>query len=169
MKKAIYLLAALALSLALTSCGKKEENISTGDASGSEGTFTGGTMIPNPMQSIDFEDFQQVLGKELALPEDAEDIRCYCISGSEASLYELMFIRNGNEYCYRFQKTDEFRDISGMYYNWDQQVTQEEPRVLLSAEGAGMINWYEDEMSHSLSMPGGADKELLTDIYYKLK
>ena len=106
MKKLITLfLAFLMLVCALTACGKTE----TEEPQPQQST------VANPLVESDAEGVQQTLGFALTVPEDAENVLYFILSGDTE---ELHFTLNGLDYVARLKATAEFEDISGIYYEW---------------------------------------------------
>ena len=66
--------------------------------------------LPNPMVESNPEEILQKLGVEFLVPEGAEDVRYFIISGKMA---EMQFRLDGSDCNARIQPEPEFTDISG--------------------------------------------------------
>ena len=63
------------------------------------------------------QDIKDLTGKELIIPDGATDIT-YGILDTE-KLGEVSFTLDGKQYCARLKVTEDYEDISGLYYEWD--------------------------------------------------
>jgi|GEM_PF-5034523 len=119
MKKIITMLIALTLCISLVGCGK--EPVSSEPVKDSSGSIaeapevTGGAQMVNPWTDVDEEGFKEKFGLYPHTPEGATDVS-YRVSDEVA---EINFKLDGVDYCFRLQKGEEAKDISGMYYDGD--------------------------------------------------
>ncbi len=118
MKKTITLiLSAFVLIFLLSACSEntapKEDNSNDDVSSASSSEFIA-NMI-NPLVKSDADEVELKLGFYLAVPEGAENVEYYILSGDTE---ELRFKLDGLHYTARMKSAVEFEDISGMYYSW---------------------------------------------------
>lgn len=118
--------------------------------------------LPNPMVESNPEEILQKLGVEFLVPEGAEDVRYFIISGKMA---EMQFRLDGSDCNARIQPEPEFTDISGMYYDWNQTENFsigacEGKRMIASEDGkpVSCCLWYDTVpgLMYSLSVVGGS-------------
>lgn len=181
MKKKIVLAAvAVSCMVMAAGCGKSEtanettaateaateavtEEIETGD----EGDAIG---MANPWVESDKTAVTVATNVELDVPEDAENVSYSYLSGE--NLAQVTFTRGGENWIYRGVMTDSFDDISGMYYDWDneEEVTISGRKAMLydhtsNTETVWMIDWYDEVpgVMYSLSVTA-ADSEALNGL-----
>lgn len=143
MKRKIVALIMVLMMSSLIACGSQPENAqvaqnSTGEASEAEETAEEATDgdnlqsddsgesqdevfvgMANPWQEGDKQSMLDATGIELDAPDGAEQvIYRYMTDGTMA---ELQFNYDGNDWTYRAQPAAEFTDISGMYYEWNEE------------------------------------------------
>jgi len=151
---------ALCLLLVLAGCGKK-----TADA----GEQTGTVGVVNPVRSSTAEEILEKDGVAMQLPAGAENARWSRITMQETVLAQVTFELEGESLCFRAQKTAGPEDISGMYYEWGQpeggEVPADAPRCFVNETGQGVLLWYADGVSFSLSMSENASADILTAVY----
>ena len=100
MKKRISLLIAMALALG---CG----------------AVFAETGVSNPWVKTTEDGLMEALGLRFGVPEGATDVTWLILE--EEQLAELQFTWYDEDYTARIMPSDEFQDISGMYYDWQQQ------------------------------------------------
>ena len=74
----------------------------------------------NPWTEVTEEEFAEKLGLYFAVPEGAENV-VFRVLESEG-LGEMLFTLDGMDYTARVKAAPEFEDISGMYYEWDNET-----------------------------------------------
>lgn len=116
--------------------------------------FTGypKTSLANPWEEMTAEQLTEAAGVSFGVPEGAENV-VYRYLRSE-NLAEMQFTREGGAYCARIQplalKAGELADISGMYYEWEQEeevtVGYCTGSLALARDGENMVErclWYD--------------------------
>ena len=148
--------AALCLIMVLSGCGEKAPE------SGSVG-------VVNPVSSSSAEEILEKDGITLRLPQGAENAQWTRITVQDAVMAQVTFGLQGESLCFRAQKTAGPEDISGTYYEWGQpeggQVPEGAPRCMVNETGQGVLLWYADGCSFSLSMQANASADVLTAVY----
>ena len=124
MKKLIaVLLVSLAVACTLTAC---QNNGAVTPAQTADQTVSDNaeqqSSIANPLVESTADEVAQKLGFALAVPEGAENVQYFILSGDTE---ELRFTLDGLDYTARLKATDGFEDISGMYYEWTQTLDDE--------------------------------------------
>ena len=154
MKKLTALLLAAVMIFALCACGSNDEPAES----------EGNAQMVNPMVEVDETELQNSLGVVLSAPEGAENIKYFLIGGN---LGEVQFDYNGAEYSYRAQKTDEFEDISGVYFTTPETNDSDAGcTIAVMADGSlGAAAWYADGFSYAVSMGEGATTKALQAMY----
>ena len=76
--------------------------------------------MPNPWTETTAEGVMEALGLELGVPEGATDVAWRMLE--EAQLAEMTFTWYEQDYTARVKPTDAFEDISGLYYEWPQEM-----------------------------------------------
>ena len=76
--------------------------------------------LANPWVETSAEGLMDLLGLKLGVPEGATDVSWRMMES--AQMGELSFTWEGLEYTARVAPAEAFEDISGMYYEWEQQV-----------------------------------------------
>ena len=76
--------------------------------------------MANPWVETDAEGVMQAVGVSFGVPEGAENV-VYRVLESE-SLAEMEFTWYGMDYTARIKPAGAFEDISGMYYEWEQDM-----------------------------------------------
>ena len=80
------------------------------------------TGVINPWQyDVTADDVASLIGKAFPVPEAATDVT-YAIM-EEKKMGEMRFKLDGKEYIARMQPATDFEDISGLFYEWDENVT----------------------------------------------
>ena len=157
MKKIIIFVFCLLLGLA--GCGKETPE-------------TGAVGVVNPMRTSSAEKILEKDGIAMTLPAGAENDRWSRIVTGEQAIAQVQFDLDGNALCFRGMKTAVPEDISGMYYEWGEpeggEVPAEAPRCFVNETGQGILLWYADGCSFSLSMSENASADVLTGVYGEL-
>lgn len=139
MKKFIALVSAVCLMTLLPACGKQE-------VPQPDEPVDGGAAVVNPMHESSQEAILQELGLSFQIPAGAENVAFWTI-GSDPVLAQMNFTFDGDEYVYRISTDSGNKDISGMYYEWEQ--TEETSVGGLAGEAKwidwnqGVISWYD--------------------------
>lgn len=130
MKKIIAILAVLVMVLTMTMANAETAGMA------------------NPWVETDAEQFCQVTGVELNVPEDAENVHLYVLESE--NLGEMQFEIDGQEYCARVCHANEFTDISGMHYEWtyedDGKVSYVPSKLYMAKDGENTVEvclWYD--------------------------
>ena len=125
--------------------------------------FASALAIANPWVESTSGDIAEAIGATFGIPEGAEDIS-YSMMPDDG-LAEMRFTLDGMEYIARINPSEEFDDISGMYYEWD----SEEPcviafmqglvkRVTVEGETMELCLWHDADMGLMYSLAtSGAD------------
>lgn len=128
MKKRItYLALMICIMISICACSKKENN----------GSGEAPVGMANPVHETDEQGLLENTGFDIKLPEMASNISYKYIDGVDGDkLAEVDFEWDGHSYYYRIKYTDLIRlsddsenkdadysksDISGLYYEWDEQ------------------------------------------------
>ncbi|MCR5032379.1 MAG: hypothetical protein K6A92_05920 [Lachnospiraceae bacterium] len=144
MKKTVILPLIGALMLSLTACGAKEpvaeeiveETLQTTEAAEEETTATEEAVgLANPWREITEEEAMQYAPNMFSVPEGGENAIWSVMEAEETPLVQVMFDLDGNTFTAREQVTgDEYKDISGVYYEWDAEDTS-----TLAGWGTGLM------------------------------
>ena len=125
--------------------------------------FASALAIANPWVESTSGDIAEAIGATFGIPEGAEDIS-YSMMPDDG-LAEMQFTLDGMEYIARIKPSEEFTDISGMYYEWE----REEPcviafmqglvkRVTVEEETMELCLWHDADMGLMYSLAtSGAD------------
>jgi len=141
-----------------------------------EGVDDMGNAIVNPMQESTVEEIEKTSGKTMVIPDGLEVVSAWQITYGE-TIYEIILSDGTDEYCYRFQNTSEYQDISGMYFDWDEDYTADSPNNAtadvdyyygVTNNGEGVANWFDGEWSYAISMSEGATADKLAAMYKML-
>lgn len=145
MKKILALVLALAMVFALCACGSKDNTTVNVDKE-SEGKVTVGAGIENPMHSATQESILEDIGVSFQIPAGAEDVKFYTID-TDPKTAQMSFVFDGDEYTYRIASNNEFTDISGMYYEWEEteetHVGYCDAKICWNDWKEGVILWYD--------------------------
>ena len=76
--------------------------------------------LANPWTPTTAQGLMDTLGLQLGLPDGATNVRWQMMESQQMG--EVQFTWQGVDYTARVQPTDEFEDISGMYYKWDTEM-----------------------------------------------
>ena len=93
------------------------------------GLLASALAVANPWVESTSGDIAEAIGATFGVPVGAEDV-AYSLMPSE-NLAEMRFTLDGMEYTARIKPSEEFDDISGMYYEWE----IEEPCVIAFMQG----------------------------------
>lgn len=121
MKKFLALMLVLAMVFALAACGAKNDAKADEEKpeanSESEAAPEAPVGVANPWVECSLDDIEAYIGWRFGIPDGAtEAVFCW---NESIGLAEMNYTVDGTEWCARIQKTDEFTDISGMYYDFD--------------------------------------------------
>lgn len=122
--------------------------------------------LANPLHESDRAGVLEATGFALDAPEDAEDVSYFWISGDPV-IAEVRFTQDGHQFTYRAAGENEFKDISGMYYEWESSTEAAldylKATLFWNENKEGIILWYDmaPGVMYSLSVDSGADPRLL--------
>lgn len=121
-----------------------------------------GVGLSNPVKKSSPEEIAQRFGVEMKAPEGAEELSWTIIEG-ETPLAQMGYSLDGISFNYRIAKAEAYSDISGMYYEWKENVTAEEGSIRLADGGQGVIDRFDAAKGivYSLSVNFGASAETL--------
>ena len=117
--------------------------------------------IPNPMHQLTSAEFMGSCGRELNFDALEEDHPFYYSIDGEKTLYGIQ-LRDADclEYDFRMLHGRGDADISGMYYDWTQEIKYPENKpectVYLNESGQGICLWKDRSFRYSLAMKEGA-------------
>ena len=157
MKRFLILFLAAAMLLSLCACGKKKNEEIIGEG------------IVNPVNDQASDPLAQTTGSSLTPPAGAENVSYQTIDGEE-QITQMNFTLDGKQYTYRVLQSTEYKDISGMNYEWTGSDAAGVGGCIAEIsfiEGAqGKINWFDvvSGMVYSLSVDGGASSQLLSSV-----
>ena len=131
MKRILALILVLVMVFALAACGSKKEEGKAEEAAaaapagaepaaeeaagqGEEPTAA----IANPWVECDMDALEGYVGWRFGIPEGATN--AVFRWNQSIGMAEMIYTVDGTEWTARIQKTDEFTDISGMYYEFDE-------------------------------------------------
>lgn len=126
--------------------------------------------IPNPMTKASPELLINQLGVNFLVPQGAENVSYHIIADKIA---QMSFTINDSEVTARIQPSNQFEDISGMYYNWsfqeDCNIGWCQGRLFLTTsdkKNIGLCLWYDvvPGLMYSLSIDSNATKEQLIQL-----
>lgn len=138
MKKIVWAIASVSyFMIAATGCGKSTIAVEITTAAESTAESTASVEDPEDVTEID-----------LGVPGDAENVQHYYLA--EGKMSQVTFNRGKQSWVYIAAETDDFKDISGMPYDWnsEEEVTVSGRRAVLydyssEKETVWMINWYD--------------------------
>ncbi len=129
------------------------------------------TELPNPVKLSSAEEILEELGFNLLTPVGAVDITYSIIDmGDEEKIGQVDFTLDDIEYTYRASAAAEWTDISGMYYEWIEEVetnvSYTTGKTLIAEDDddqVGVILWFDEApgIQYSLSMDREADYTVL--------
>ncbi len=145
MKKTVK---SLVLGLALLACPVM--------AAGNEKTVS----IANPWEELTAEQLAEESDLSFSVPEGAEDVIYRYLRNEK--LAEMQFTLEDDEFCARIQPVAEPTDISGMYYEWENEEEVQigectgtlSQKKTDSEEWVELCQWYDEEqgLQYSLSV-----------------
>ena len=125
-----------------------------------------GMGIANPMHGSSQEEIHALDGVTLSIPKASTTATWMRIYSSEDSVLDQVTFEYGSaEYCYRAKKTKELQDISGMYYNWTYVEDLDDAKLYTNEHGQGIVLWFAEGASYSLSMSESATAESLEAMF----
>jgi hypothetical protein len=129
------------------------------------------TELPNPVTLSSAEEILEELGFNLMTPDGAQDITYSIIDmGAEEKIGQVDFTLDEIEYTYRASAASEWTDISGMYYEWSEEVetnvSYTTGKTFIAEDDddkIGVILWFDavPGIQYSLSMDREADYTVL--------
>lgn len=126
--------------------------------------------IPNPMSKASPEILINQLGVSFLVPQGAKDVSYHIISDKIA---QMTFSIEDTKVSARIQPSNQFEDISGMYYNWtfqeDCNIGWCQGKLFLTTsdkKNIGLCLWYDvvPGLMYSLSIDSNATKEQLIQL-----
>ena len=117
--------------------------------------------MPNPYKELTEAEFRAACPKELNYADMAEDCPIFYTIDGEKILYGIR-LRDADclEYDFRMIHGRGDADISGMYYDWTQELKYPENKpectVYLNETGQGICLWKDRSYRYSLAMKEGA-------------
>ena len=129
--------------------------------------------MTNPVRELSFEEFNSLTGLNIDFSSlDGTDPRPYCINAEPAVYGIRLDDSDFFKYDLRFTQKGCEGDISGMHYDWTQQISypQSEPEctVYLNDDGQGVCRWEDDNRQYTLAMIEGASLVKLVWMRKKL-
>ena len=123
--KIMTILMATAMAATMIACGKTEEaaeaaEVVTEEAASEEAAEEEIVGMGNPIEEVDYEKLVEVAGMEVFLPDNAEDLT-YLLINNELGEIRYTTEEGSTKMTLRAQKLDEFTDISGLYYEWNDE------------------------------------------------
>ena len=109
--------------------------------------FTGAAFaeatIANPWVDMTADQLMEASGLSFGVPEGAEDVVYRYLE--EDNLAEMQFTWDGEEFCARMQPAGEWTDISGMYFEWENEeaVTIHHCEGIIGQAQTGSEDWIE--------------------------
>ena len=133
MKKLTWLALGVAMVLAFSACGKKEEPVSepvkeevaapakeeekeAEEPAKEEDKKTENAGMANPWTESDKQGVLDATGFEMTAPEGATDVAYSYMKDSKMA--QMTYKLDGADWTYRIQPANELTDISGMNYEW---------------------------------------------------
>ena len=134
--------------------------------------------LANPWTDMTEEELKAASGLSFAVPEDAENVEYRWLASG--NLAEMRFTLDSDEFCARVQPADEFMNISGIYFYWDNEetVTVGHCEGTIGMAQAGSEDWVElcqwydaaPGLMYSLSVyttdPDGLDLTAVAEMVY---
>ena len=116
--------------------------------------------IANPWLDLTQQELLDESGLSFGVPEGAEDVIYRYLPAEH--LAEMQFTLDGDEFCARIQPADEPMNISGMYFEWEdeQEIQIGECAGTIgraqtgSEDWTGLCQWYDTDqkLQYSLSV-----------------
>ena len=143
----------------------KKDTIEVEEDTGEEAEDeAGSTYIGNPWRDVDADEIAEVMNAGFIIPDGATDVH-YSIM-DEGPLAQADFTYDGLDFTARMQRTDDFEDISGCYYDWDVEDECEifgspavAKRALTEEEMVDVFLWRDEAEGLMFSL-NTADKDL---------
>lgn len=160
--KFLRILFVLNMLVFLVGCGN--------EVASKEDNLTENVMIVNPIKESSQEELETLFDFTLNDLSDFKDISFTTIN-TEPMIGQINFYFEENDFCLRFQKTEEFQplDISGLYYEWDKEIEDIigdfETKIYLK-DDIGFISWidFKNKIAFNLSMKENATEEILRTV-----
>ncbi len=158
LKRFVVAMFLVAMVLALAACSAEEVEAPQ-------------TELPNPVQLSSAEEILEDLGFNLLTPVGAEEVTYSIIDmGDEEKIAQVDFTLDEIEYTYRASAAAEWTDISGMNYEWTEEVetnvSYTTGKTFIAEDDddkVGVILWFDEVpgIQYSLSMDREADYTVL--------
>ena len=99
--------------------------------------------IANPWADVTADQLTEASGLSFGVPEGAEDVAYRYLE--KDGLAEMQFTWEGDEFCARIQPAVEWTDISGMYFDWEneEEVAIGHCRGVIGQAQTGSEDWIE--------------------------
>ena len=117
--------------------------------------------MANPWSPTTAQGLMDALGLQLGLPDGATNVTWQMMENPQMG--QVQFNWQGEDYTARVAPTDEFEDISGMYYDWEVEDECEVGRckgvIRRAHDGGNTVDvclWYDDltGLMYSVSVVG---------------
>lgn len=118
--------------------------------------------LANPwIYDLTAEEVKERTGCEFIVPEGAYDV-AFGVNENDG-LAEMNFTMDDVRYCARMKKTEDYEDISGLFYEWDAEGVDRVGEIMADVrlntpENISNVIWFDNGMMYSL-YTGDADKE----------
>ena len=136
------------------------------------------TQIANPMKKSTPQEIINTIGVKFNEPKNVTEINYFIISNQVA---QMNFIKDGISFTSRIKPANQFEDISGMYFNWnneqDCKIAWCSGKIYFMNDAEnknpGICIWYDvaPGLMYSLSMDDKSNPEILlnlaNEIYHK--
>ena len=152
MKKILFALLCLALIFVLTTCGSV--TVSTDVIQPTRAPAATATPVP----------------ADVKLPAGATNVSTRQLQDNWW-IEETSFNYNGATWYYRTAQTPDLQNISGVYaegLDAQTQLAAGSPRCSVNEWGQGVLIWYEDGRSCSVSVLENADRVALVGVYHAI-
>lgn len=123
MKKYLLIMLAIIMSASVVSCSSKKETETAETTTQTQNDTSAGFLsgVSDPWEAVEREKIKEKCGYAFGEPAGAENVTYYWCE--ENGISEMQFLFSGIEWCARVQKVPVYEDISGMEYEWEQEVT----------------------------------------------
>ena len=136
------------------------------------------TQIANPMKKSTPQEIINTIGVKFNEPKNVTEINYFIISNQVA---QMNFIKDGISFTARIKPANQFEDISGMYFNWnneqDCKIAWCSGKIYFMNDAEnknpGICIWYDvaPGLMYSLSMDDKSNPKILlnlaNEIYHK--